>query len=537
MVKRFHPVVMLAASLLLASCGSGGTEALDDSISVSVIASAPAIATQPASLSLAAGQAATLVVAATGGGTLAYQWRKNGTAIAGAATAAYAIAGASDDAGSYDVVVVNSAGSVTSTTAFVSVASASGAPAIVAQPASQSVMVGASATLTVAATGAGTLAYQWRRNGAVIAGATAVSHTITVARALDAGSYDVVVSNASGSATSTAAAVDVIAAASTTARSLATYTAAMAFYSTLSPAQQRAVQLPWSLDTARKWSNLPAGGADSGTNTAARNGIKLGSLSVGQLAAATVLVKTALGDTGSSLHSGLQAADHYLQPTGGDGNFYIAFLGAPSSTGFWMLQLTGRHLAWNLAWNGSYESPTPLFLGVAPQGAFVQDGVSYDPLLAQRSAMADLGAALVNYPAAKLDGTYADLLFGANGSGGVDAACPLAVSVTAHGALYSRLSNSDQVLVQAAIRAYINTQSTEFADMLLGVYLSSAALAQTYVAYAGTGSVTVNGNYLRIEGPRLWIEFSVQRGVVSTNDIDYDTIWRDKFADYGGKCG
>jgi len=535
MVKPY--LVMLAALLLLASCGSG-TEALDDSISVSVIASAPAIATQPASLSLTAGQAASLEVAATGGGTLAYQWSKNGTAIAGATTAACAIAGASSDAGSYDVVVVNSAGSVTSATAFVSVASAGGAPAIVAQPASQSVPLGASATLTVAVTGAGTLAYQWRRNGVAIVGATAVSHTITAARALDAGSYDVVVTNASGSATSTATTVDVIAAASTTARSLATYTAAMAFYSTLSAAQQRAVQLPWSLDTARKWSNLPPSGADSGTNTAARNGIKLDSLSVGQLAAATVLVNTALGDTGSSLHSGLQAADHYLQPNGGDGNFYIAFLGAPSSTGFWMLQLTGRHLAWNLAYNGSYESPTPLFLGVAPQGAFVQDGVSYDPLLAQRSAMADLGAALVNYPAAKLDGTYADLLFGANGSDGVDAACPRAYdSVTAHGALYSSLSNSDQVLVHAAIRAYINTQSTEFANALLGVYLSSAALAQTYVAYAGTGSVTVNGNYLRIEGPRLWIEFSVQRGVVSTNDIDYDTIWRDKFADYGGKCG
>ena len=159
-------------------------------------------------------------------------------------------------------------------------------------------------------------------------------------------------------------------------------------------------------------------------------------------------------------------------------------------------------------------------------------------MLSQRGAVADLAAALVNYPAAKLSGTYADLLFGANGSGGIDGSCPRAYdSVTTHGALYSSLSASDQALAQAAIRAYVNTQSTELANTLLGAYLSSAALAQTYVAYAGTGSVTVNGNYLRIEGPRLWIEFSVQRGVIFSSDIQYHSIWRDKFADYGGKCG
>jgi hypothetical protein len=48
--------------------------------------------------------------------------------------------------------------------------------------------------------------------------------------------------------------------------------------------------------------------------------------------------------------------------------------------------------------------------------------------------------------------------------------------------------------------------------------------------------VTANGNYFRIEGPRLWIEFSVQRGVIFNSDIHYHTIWRDKFGDYGGKC-
>ena len=537
MINRLYSALLVAACLLNASCGGSGSDATDDGISVSVTVAAPAIATQPAAQSVTAGQAATLTVVATGGGTLTYQWRKGGVAISGATAASYTIAAtATADAGSYDVVVTNGAGSVTSAVVALTVVSTSGVPVIVAAPASQSVALGASVTLTVSVTGSGTMTYQWRLNGVAITGANTVSYTISAAKATDAGSYDVVVTNASGSVTSAAATLEVIAATSTTAQSLATYTAAMAFYSTLSSAQQTTVQLPWSLATARQWSNLPA-------SFVARNGVKLGNLSVAQLAAATMLVKTALGDTGSSMQFGLEAADDYLAANGGgttygNGNFYIAFLGTPSSTGFWMLQMSGHHLTWNLAYNGSYNSPTPLFLGVEPKASFVQNGVTYDPMLAQRSAMADLGAALVNYPAAKLTGTYADLLFGANGSGSIDAACPRAYdSVTTHGALYSSLSSSDQALAQAAIRAYVNTQSTEFANTLLGAYLSSTALAQTYVAYAGTGTVTANGNYFRIEGPRLWIEFSVQRGIIFTNDIHYHTIWRDKFADYGGKCG
>ncbi|WP_332848001.1 DUF3500 domain-containing protein [Massilia sp. S19_KUP03_FR1] len=534
MLNRLYSIALLTACLLLSSCGSNSADSAIDSITITTIVAAPAIATQPAASIVTAGQAATLTVSASGGGTLVYQWRRGGVAIVGATAATYTLAAAaSADAGSYDVVVSNSAGSVTSTTATLTLASSSGVPVIVAQPASQSVALGASVTLTVAVRGSGTMAYQWRKNGVTLAGASAVSYTIAIARASDAGSYDVVITNASGSSTSAAAALDVTAAASTTPHSLATYMAAMAFYGTLTAAQQATVQLPWSLDTARKWSNLPAG-------LVARNGIALGTLSTAQLAAATALVKVALGDTGSSLQSGMQAADDYLAAIGGgagdgNGNYHVAFLGAPSSTGFWMLQMSGHHLTWNLAYNGSYNGPTPLFLGIEPKASFVVGGVTYDPLLAQRSSMADLGAALVNYPAAQLAGTYADLLFGADG---VDASCPRAYEgVTSHGALYSSLSATDQALAQAAIRSYVNMQALDNANTLLGAYLSSEALAQTWVAYAGTGSLTVNGNYLRIEGPRVWIEFSVQRGVVVSNDIHYHTIWRDKFADYGGKCG
>ena len=63
--------------------------------------------------------------------------------------------------------------------------------------------VGESATFSVAAVGAPPLAYQWRRNGVPIAGATTPQYQRTVASEAENGDqYDVIVSNASGSVTS-----------------------------------------------------------------------------------------------------------------------------------------------------------------------------------------------------------------------------------------------------------------------------------------------------------------------------------------------
>src|SRR3954465_10179536 len=54
-------------------------------------------------------------------------------------------------------------------------------PTITLQPASLSVTEGQAASFTVAAAGAAPLAFQWQRNGADIAGATATTYTIAAA--------------------------------------------------------------------------------------------------------------------------------------------------------------------------------------------------------------------------------------------------------------------------------------------------------------------------------------------------------------------
>lgn len=81
----------------------------------------------------------------------------------------------------------------------------SDAPAITAQPQSQSVNVGDNATFTVSATGAAPLSYQWRFNSEAISGATSTAYTRTNVQPADLGEYTVVVTNSAGSVTSAVA--------------------------------------------------------------------------------------------------------------------------------------------------------------------------------------------------------------------------------------------------------------------------------------------------------------------------------------------
>ena len=75
-------------------------------------------------------------------------------------------------------------------------------PKIIAQPQSVNVIAGSAFTLAVSANGYGSLTYQWRRNGVAITGATAATFSLSNAQHANAGVYDVVLRNASGTRTS-----------------------------------------------------------------------------------------------------------------------------------------------------------------------------------------------------------------------------------------------------------------------------------------------------------------------------------------------
>ena len=76
-------------------------------------------------------------------------------------------------------------------------------PIITQQPTSKNVVENQSATFSVAAVGEVPLHFQWRRNGVAVTNANASSYTIPFTAIADSGDFSVVITNASGSATST----------------------------------------------------------------------------------------------------------------------------------------------------------------------------------------------------------------------------------------------------------------------------------------------------------------------------------------------
>jgi hypothetical protein len=107
-------------------------------------------------------------------------------------------------------VVSNSAGSVTSNAATVTVNPAPVAPSITTEPSSVTITAGQTATFSVTATGTAPLSYQWSQNGTAISGATSSSYTTpTETTSASGAQFTVVVSNSAGSVTSSAATLTV----------------------------------------------------------------------------------------------------------------------------------------------------------------------------------------------------------------------------------------------------------------------------------------------------------------------------------------
>jgi len=159
------------------------------------------IQSQSGNLNLCTGQAALFSVTAVGS-SLSYQWRKNASPIGGATFASYSIAAVSaGDAGSYDCLVSGSCGSLGSTPAILTVQQG---VSIVDQPVSLLRCPGQSASFSVNASGTSP-AYQWRKNGLPIGGATSSSFTLPSVVAGDAGAYSCQVSNSCSTVVSTSA--------------------------------------------------------------------------------------------------------------------------------------------------------------------------------------------------------------------------------------------------------------------------------------------------------------------------------------------
>ena len=135
------------------------------------VGGAASIMQQPLSQNVRVGSNVIFSVVATGFPPLLWQWRKNGTNLAGGTNATLAVTNVQlGDEGNYSVVVANSYGDINSSNAELI---ALIRPAITVHPVSQSVVEGGSVTLSASATGHPMpLTFRWLTNGAIFSSMT-----------------------------------------------------------------------------------------------------------------------------------------------------------------------------------------------------------------------------------------------------------------------------------------------------------------------------------------------------------------------------
>ncbi len=174
-------------------------------IAVVTVGVGPSVGATSANQTACLGQPVNLSVTPGGTPPLTVQWLKDGLPVGSGATLMIAAA-SENDGGEYTAVVSNTCGIALSRRIQVNIIVPA---AIASQPQSQTVCEGAALNLSVTPAGTPPFTYQWRRNGANIGGATDPQYSVAAATSANAGSYDVLVTNACGSVMSAAATVNV----------------------------------------------------------------------------------------------------------------------------------------------------------------------------------------------------------------------------------------------------------------------------------------------------------------------------------------
>ena len=337
--------------------------------------------------------------------------------------------------------------------------------------------------------------------------------------------------------------------------------AANAFLATLSDKQKAIVLTAQTPQNAARWSNFPAGFVP-------RNGIFFRDLSAQQTTAALKVARLALSPEGFQRFQEIRATDDAFAkqdkgpggprrggfggpggppPSGGfngpppgggfggpppggpggfgggqnlfgAGNYIIAFLGKPSKTAPWLLQLGGHHLAFNLYYKGQSGAATPYFVGVQPNIWKDASGKTHEPLAPMHNAMYGLVHSLTpdQLTQARLNASFSDVYVGPGRDG----------QFPAHeGVPVTQLSAASKGLVKQAIAEWTgdSVQASDYRKRY------NAEMDQTKVAYSGGTALNAEGDYVRIDGPHVWIEFACQ------GSDHYHTIWRDRTSDYGAE--
>lgn len=187
----------------------GSVTSTVSALGVTAGAIAPTIASQPSSQTVAAGSPVTFTVSANGSAPLSYQWQASFDGgitwnNLGSNSATFSIPSPQiSDSGLYEVLVSNSAGSLTSSAATLTVSQL----AITTQPVTVVTATNSSQTLGVTITANPAPTYQWQTSvdgysWTNVTGGTAATLSLNLS-ASNSGFYRVIASNTTGSVTST----------------------------------------------------------------------------------------------------------------------------------------------------------------------------------------------------------------------------------------------------------------------------------------------------------------------------------------------
>ncbi|MBB4481260.1 DUF3500 domain-containing protein [Rhizobium etli] len=276
------------------------------------------------------------------------------------------------------------------------------------------------------------------------------------------------------------------------------------FIATLSDNQRSALLQPYTFANASRWHTYP----QWYLGRRGRIGLRLETLSKTQWSALNALLAAA---TGSGKNEGydeiqqhLKADDHLRQMGKGDGygrgDFYVAFLGTPSETGLWQLQFGGHHLALtNTYRDGTLIGATPSFRGIEPAFPFEYNNITYAPQRHEMDAFRALLASLDEgqLAQAKLSRSFADVIM----RPGKDWSFPK----RAEGIPASSLNSQQRALLCAVIAIYVSDIDDAIAELIMARY--ERELEATHISYSGSTSLSRERDYVRIDGPSVWIEF------------------------------
>lgn len=306
---------------------------------------------------------------------------------------------------------------------------------------------------------------------------------------------------------------------------------AEAFKATLSATQVTALQYSYTVAQAQKWSNFPE------SIYKGRVGLQTSTLSTDQWTALYNLIKVATGtgpNEGSEEYAGIIDADNYLGANGGgsgygQGNYYIGFLGTPSTTGLWCLQIGGHHGTIIHTYNaGKMTGGTPSFRSTEPYPTWTStvSGKTIQPLPQETAAFANFLKSLstTELTTAKRSAAQNDLIVGPQQDG--------KFPTTKSGVKAGNLTTAQKDLLLLAIKTYVDDLDDKAAAIVLAKYKSE--LDDTYVSYYGGTTMAAQGDYILIDGPGVWIEWSMQGAVIIKGGVHPHSVWRDRKADYGG---